>query len=632
MRRFFLVLVLAIGLGSSLSLISQDHSLSKRVDSLLFVADEFARKDTLLSLRAASQVLEISKSQNYPEGIIKAFLRKGNTYYFAGLYKKAYIQYGLSAEASLQYNRPTDQFKAIGNQGLVLHRQGKYSEAIKKYHKAEAYYASAEMNKEYANTLKKLGNSFRSAGMWDKALESYFGALGIHLENQDSSAMADSYLGIGNVYAEYEQWDSASQYYQKSIVIHTALENLPRLASLHTNLGNLALEQDSLDVALDQYAKALKFQQSLNQPYKLALLKNNLGNAYYEKGIKIKDKAYLEKANLLLSEALHESVRLETEQLEIYIRGSLYKNSLAMGDSILALRYHLRFDTLQEKQFQEQKLKIKDLEIEQAHILSTQQAQQINFQKSQRNALIGLALLLVLLLGGAAWSYQQKQRDNKKLAEQKTEIVQREQEKSLLLRELHHRVKNNLQLVSSLLNLQSYQLKDAEAAHAVKEGQGRVEAMAIIHRDLYLTEKLTEVNIKGYLEKLVGNVSQAFGNDNVQLTQHIEDLEVDVEKAIPLALIVNELITNVFKHAFNQHPNPVLSLTAQKRANGDLLLEIADNGPGMDPDTLQQDSFGMEMIRSLVKQLKAKLSIINENGCKTQVILPNFQEKIIHHE
>ena len=196
----------------------------------------------------------------------------------------------------------------------------------------------------------------------------------------------------------------------------------------------------------------------------------------------------------------------------------------------------------------------------------------------------------------------------------------------LLMKELHHRVKNNLQIVSSLLSLQSFRIKDKIAADAVKEGQHRIEAMSLIHQRLYTNDNITEVNIKEFVTDISESLMQAYGydNNNFVLNLKIENELMDVDKAIPLSLIINELVTNAFKYAYADTAKPTLNINLTKVQN-DMQLFIADNGKGMDMEAWQNnEGYGKELVKTFTKQLDGEITVRIDNGTMFKITFPTI--------
>lgn len=187
-----------------------------------------------------------------------------------------------------------------------------------------------------------------------------------------------------------------------------------------------------------------------------------------------------------------------------------------------------------------------------------------------------------------------------------------------LVRELHHRVKNNLQIVSSLLSLQSNRLEDDKARMALEEGRTRVDAMAMIHQQLYMENDLAAVNIEDYLGTLTLSLAGSFGynSGNIRTVVQLQNQSVDIDMAIPIGLIVNELVTNSFKHAFHGVADPRIIVSLQQQSNDRLILTIADNGNGLKSSEAlnKATSFGIKLVNMLVDQLNGVMTIRESPG------------------
>ncbi|MBX5439478.1 MAG: sensor histidine kinase, partial [Thermoflavifilum sp.] len=223
----------------------------------------------------------------------------------------------------------------------------------------------------------------------------------------------------------------------------------------------------------------------------------------------------------------------------------------------------------------------------------------------QVSLLAGTLILLCVLLGIVIWQYA-------KTEKQKKLITQQSEQLKTMMKELHHRVKNNLQIVSSLLSLQGYKTNDEQTKRAFRESQQRVWAMSLIHQRLYQTDQLTTINIQDYLTELAESLITAFGYEtdafDLKVTSNCQWL--DVEKALPLGLMTNEILTNAFKYAFTDLIHPSLHLHLEEQPDK-LHLTIAYSGKEWDTHLWLRGSrsFGHQLVATLCKQLRAQQKV-----------------------
>ncbi len=217
--------------------------------------------------------------------------------------------------------------------------------------------------------------------------------------------------------------------------------------------------------------------------------------------------------------------------------------------------------------------------------------------------------------------YQKQKNKNAIIQKQATDL-------EVLMKEIHHRVKNNLQVVSSLLDLQSHTITDSQASAAVKEGKNRVQSMALIHQNLYSEGNIKGIMVKEYISNLVQSLSDSYNisNDKVKVNINIDDLNLDVDTMIPLGLVLNELVSNSFKYAFKETTGGVLNIMLEEK-NEKLHLKVSDNGSGFpaDMDVKSTKSFGLKMIRAFAQKLKATLDIYNNNGAVVEMEISKFK-------
>ncbi len=187
-------------------------------------------------------------------------------------------------------------------------------------------------------------------------------------------------------------------------------------------------------------------------------------------------------------------------------------------------------------------------------------------------------------------------------------------EKETLLAEVFHRVKNNMNIINSLLNLKKHASQSEEVKLALEECRERVFSMALVHQKIYSNNNINSLNFKEYVHELVNeSVNSIGGREKVDIEIKTGNIELSLDNAIPCGLILNELITNSFKHA--QVPGQKLKIGIHLHDHNDqIVLQVKDNGPGFTFDKISKDSLGMELIQSLAGQLNGKWNISNNNG------------------
>jgi two-component sensor histidine kinase len=223
-----------------------------------------------------------------------------------------------------------------------------------------------------------------------------------------------------------------------------------------------------------------------------------------------------------------------------------------------------------------------------------------------------------------------KQQTNRELEIKQAEIGQQNvklrrviDEKEWLLKEIHHRVKNNLQIVMSLLNSQSAYIDNKPALAAIHDSQHRVHAMSLIHQKLYASENVSCIDMALYIKELTAYLADSFDTgQRIRFTYSITPLEMDVSQAIPLGLILNEAITNSIKYAFPNGREGVINVTISNTLGNQYLLEISDDGIGIPPDSKNKKtgSLGMSLMAGLSEDLEGSFLIENNNGAVIQIL------------
>jgi two-component sensor histidine kinase len=316
----------------------------------------------------------------------------------------------------------------------------------------------------------------------------------------------------------------------------------------------------------------------------------------------------------------------------------------ATGQYISAIQNFQRYKAIKDSLLTETKTR----QIAQLGVLYETEKKEKDIQTLQRSAeiqqnnlrqanirqtltLIGAALLLIIA-GLLYYGYRLKRKSNSALLRQQQEISEKNEalqslvtEKDWLMREIHHRVKNNLHMVVGLLASQAEYTKGKEALDAINESQHRVQAMSIIHQKLYQTDNLSFTDMSEYIHELVDYLQSSFDKSvSIRFILDIAKVDFPLSLSIPIGLIINEAVTNSIKYAFPDKRNGEIHITLKEQASGHFRLGIHDNGVGV-PDSFglqKTTSLGVSLIRGLTDDIKGQLTIQNDNGVKIEITFP----------
>lgn len=226
-----------------------------------------------------------------------------------------------------------------------------------------------------------------------------------------------------------------------------------------------------------------------------------------------------------------------------------------------------------------------------------------------------IVMMVALLIGLLSFKRSAK--------EYQAGLTQNLQEKDILLKEIHHRVKNNLQVILSMIGLRGDTIKSEESQELLKDIKARVVSMALVHNKLQEGEGIQQVDLKNYITELSNLLVQMYSSPQIQLTQknNIEPCVAGIEKSIPLGLIITEVITNSIKHAVSSSKTNTLEISGKRSDNNNYSICIKDNGPGISKEINQNESLGFLSIAILCKQIGADLKRINNGGLETIITI-----------
>jgi two-component sensor histidine kinase len=520
------------------------------------------------------------------------------------------LEYAKSAlTLALQLNNEIGVLNANNQLGVTYNFINTFDLALE--HHLNALTISKRLNrkKDIGNTFNFIGGVYYNQEDFDKAFSYFFAALEVRRKLGDKKLLAGSYNNVGEILRLRGNYERALEYYFLSLELNKEMGNKRWMAINCNNMGLVYHKLDWDEQALKYLTKSVDLNREIEAATDLASSLNSLGTFHNAK------KQYTE-ALKVFQEAFDIAVSKRTliEQKEAVLGLSNAYQGLSQPDK--ALNYHIRYAALKDSIFNDEKyqqvLKIqsryehqkKGEEIETLKYKNELNTVKVEQQETELYFLIAGSSLLAILIIVIYNRYRSRQKSN--------EILRKTlDEKEVLLKEIHHRVKNNLQMISSLLNLQSSKISDEVVREAIEESKNRVKSMALLHQKLYQTHNLSHINFQEYLEQLVDSISKSidFEFDHIKCEINAADLDFKIDTAVPLGLMINELLTNAYKHAFKGKDSGKIQIDIKRLDENTFELRIEDNGVGLPKDFNidNMDSLGLELVQALVEQLNGTL-------------------------
>ncbi len=629
----------------SVSILSQNKSINKKqIDSLLQLVERTPLKADQVSMLSGfsgkyryvkntrvliNKAIEISEETKDNEMLAKAYYSLSNFHY-----------YNLQLDSSLVSIEKANNFISAKNDPLLK-----------------------------SSILNTLGGIYKKKGDVDLAISILLESKTI-LDKIDTLSLSEKerykYKGqnlvannsLANFYNKMEEYETALPYYDNAYDNALKLGSLINAGAILSNKGDLLLKMGEYEEALSIILKGKELKKKGNAPSRMIASSDlNIGIAYAKMGFKKKAQASFnealkifyktenptgiintltERGILLNSIKEYEKAKKDCKKakelsfihkdLEYQLKSCscLFEAYKGLGNYEKSLENHELYLKTKDSIFNEKNIK-KFTQLQMQYEYDKQQEQQklIAQKKEQQRKLTLFFAISVLLLAVLLGFFFVKNRNKNK------QISKALEEKEILLKEIHHRVKNNLQVVSSLLSLQQRQTKDSSAHQALQEGRNRVKAMALIHQNLYQDNNLVGVDTQQYISKLANNLVATYKTDNknIQINTNIDALKLDVDTVIPLGLIINELICNSLKYAFKNKASGEISVNLNI-LNNVLNLTVNDNGEGLPDDFSieKSDSLGFKLIRSFSQKIEANLDLkSSEKGTKITLLINKYK-------
>ena len=554
--------------------LNSKSTLAKSYSYLALYHKEYSKLDSAVFY--LNDVKDIYEDLNDQLNLANTYLTIKELYTIKADYNQAknYVYKALSLYETLDNQKGIAQ--SYAHIGDLLYYENNYNEAIRYCNKAIAIQKNINAKEDLALTYRFKANSQLFTGFdLENALESINASIDLYKDiGETGIPMMASVNWRGNIYKYMERYDEAIKDYQANYDNSKKMGLDRYLIPSLGNIGHVYIMQGQYENALPYNLKAIDLIKKTGS-------KRNLWENYMH-----------------VSE-IYESLGNHTKALYYH---QLYTSELeSFKDNII-----LSLENEAQSKY----------EVGQKNATILFQDEKISQQKRTKILYIILTALLAIILFGVIYNFRKNQKRNQQLESLNSELDTKNQQNELLLKEIHHRVKNNLELVKSLIALQSAQLEDSPTKDAMIASQNRVQSMGIIHQKLYQGKNLGSIDMKDYFLNLSDGILDTFNaEDKVKIECAMEQLELDVDTAVPIGLIVNELLTNALKYAFPENNKGKIEIRLAQPNSETLTLKVIDNGIGKIADISPKGTgFGSQLVKLLTQQLNGRMEEKQDNG------------------
>jgi len=542
---------------------------------------------------------------------------------------------------------------ALNNIGLILAERSAYDTALGYYRQSIGIFRSLGDSLRTAQGLVNMGIVYKNTGSFDSAFSSTLQAVHILENTRSERELATAYNTLGNIMKDLRRPVEAISYHEKALDLRYKLHDSIGISGSLNNIATIYRNTGQYTKALTYYQQTLALKKKLGSEKSLGVTIDNIAETYI--GMKRYDlaepyvqqalqlygkngdmdgymtasdrlaKIYLARNDLEKAEEIalqtygHAQVhdyllrRLDNALLleDIYIRKKDYQRAALFADRAIGLKdsvFHNALSTgISAAGFQTAEQRE---ELTNVRIMVTDYAVTIHKQQYYIFFLVSMTVLLLAVL-----YLQYRLSRLRKKARERVE---------LLMKELNHRVENNMQIISDILRLQSGMTTDTAAVNIIDSAINRIRFMSTIHGLLYQKEYTGRISMAFYLPELIASLEQAFGisNSRIFITHHAADMELPMDKAIPLGMIANELITNIYKHTWQQNSNIAVHVSFVKDADT-CCFTVTDNSSQWDTALARQQKkgLGIFLTDTLVTQLKGTMTFQRKDGRNIQTVI-----------
>ncbi len=588
------------------------------------LANTYSKQETDSAILFYSVAVDYAQRAGNKDKQVEYLRKIGDLHMRKGSYETAVSFYDKTIDLAGQLSSSVTYLaEAYQGKGMSFSHLSRHQEASGAFFTALNLYEHLEDSVHIADLMDLVGTSMLSRGDHEQAMQYYRRSLAVRELNNDGLGRAKSMIRFGDIHTRAGELDSAYTAYKDAFNIALLLKDSGVVQQGLVGMAAIQLEKEQWNQAYNSLVQAKDYAQAHGARSDLLSVKLLLGKVHYKRKELSKAIQELQDVYVQASSLGNHSLALEAAGLMSWVH---YDNGNFQKSADLLRLHNAHLDTINRATFTEQK---DDAQVayehdnQKRHEEIAQEA--MDLQQANERQVVAIWWIVGLSLLGASTTIlflvvinRRRRRVNRLL---KHSLRRREH----LLKEFHYRVKNNLQLVYSLLNLQKSGIKDKQAAFALSEAQNRIRSMGLVHEHLYTGTQLGHVDFQQYLVSLLGNLKHEYLDDRfeVEIDVHAEEIAMSSDKAIPVGLIINELASNAFKFAYGEDKQGILDVTLERSGNKEFSLIVRDNGPGMGDDFSidSVQTLGLELVQILALQLGGEVSYKYDNGAVFKILI-----------
>ena len=521
---------------------------------------------------------------------------------------------------------------ATKNLAICNYVNGKSDIAIKQFIEAIKLFEELKDINELAHCYSQMGIAYYLQYQYNNALKYYDKSIELYKKTTNKKDLAGVYINQGISYTYVKKMDLAESNYNEALKIYQEINYEPGFAPAYNSLAKIYYAKKDNNNAISYYKLAEQFSLKSNNKYHLITNYNSLAMCYKELKEYETAKTYSEKSIAISKEvgSVERELFCHETMADILFSMGDYKNAYISFQNYASLKDTL-FNQDKNDAIAEMQAKF-DVDKNQQKVKEIELQKKIDDEANTKQQLLLIVVIVVILISlvFTILLFRNKQKVNSLLEQKNAAIQANLEQKEVMMSEIHHRVKNNLQMVSSILDLQARDLTDEKSMRVIEDSLSRINAISLIHQRLYQSDNIRGIKINTYLQELafdiLKNFSSSVTSTPIQLKCYVDGLNMDLESAIPIGLITAELITNSCKYAFTGIEKPEINISLNKQ-NEVLILTVTDNGIGKQATVKESGtSFGTKLIKSLSRKLRAEIiEDTSEKGTSIQLKINSFK-------